>query len=174
MKLKSLTFLFVLFAFLASCSSDDGDSSNNNTEGTWLLTNFQLNQSYDIDNNGTPNSNMLNEVSCNVQNRFVFDSDGTGALVSDGEQISVDAEEINGSYEYAVECDNIDSSIGYAWSEEGTSVYLTQTFLGDTELIKSGNTLTYFLPNAFEIPIIENGNFTGYEFVDVTFIYTKQ
>ena len=59
--LLNLCFAFILVCF-TSCSTDDvTQDSKNAITGVWKLTAWNINGGFDINNDGTVSSNLLNE-----------------------------------------------------------------------------------------------------------------
>ena len=57
--LNLLAFTFLIVA--TSCSSDNNDNPTQ-VDGTWKLTAWNVGESYDLNNDGTASSNLLDEM----------------------------------------------------------------------------------------------------------------
>ncbi len=62
--MKRLIIMIFAVGIIASCSSDDDASSENSIVGTWILTEANLAIPVDINQDGTPNRNVLDELPC--------------------------------------------------------------------------------------------------------------
>ena len=88
-RLMSVLCIAILFA---SCSSDDDSSSSENRlEGSWTLTQANLEAPLDLNNDGTADPNFIVEVPC-------FEGDITFTANGDFTQnfSDVDIQEVNG------------------------------------------------------------------------------
>lgn len=78
--LLNLCLAFMLVCF-ASCSSDDMQDSNDlSIVGVWQLTAWNVEGGFDINNDGTKSSNLLNEIDCFRNETLFFDKNGVVSL----------------------------------------------------------------------------------------------
>lgn len=73
--MKNAMYLFVLTLFIAGCSSDDDNGSENNLLGAWILTEVNLPLPLDLNEDGTPSTNVMDEFSC-FQGSISFQGNG--------------------------------------------------------------------------------------------------
>ena len=76
--------LFILSGLLlaTACSSDSDDNDNNaELEGTWRLTAWNVGESYDLNNDGTSSSNLLDEIDC-YNNETISFANGVATYMS--------------------------------------------------------------------------------------------
>jgi len=157
-----------------SCSKDnDDDNSTVTLEGTWKLTAWNVATPYDLNGDGTVNTNILQELNCYNNETVVFVSGGTG-LANSTSYADIMAELTAGTvdeYTYTIDCIQENESFPFTWSLNGNTI----TFdAGPDAFVAtlSGNTFSYVVPEGLDIP-----NEDGTETVilqDLTFVYTKQ
>ncbi len=73
--MKNIMYLFILTLFIAGCSSDDDTGSENNLTGAWVLAEVNLPLPLDLNGDGTPSTNVLDEFSC-FQGSLSFQGNG--------------------------------------------------------------------------------------------------
>ncbi|WP_190808699.1 hypothetical protein [Flagellimonas sp. S3867] len=123
MKTLKILPLLVLLISLVSCSSDDDGGStliNSDVIGIWDLVEVNISSAQDIDNDGTPSSNLLDEVDC-ISGTLLIDGDLAWTL----EQSIVTITTITGGLFFA-DCSGNSSSSG-TWTASETLV----SFSGD-------------------------------------------
>ncbi len=117
-------FLFLVLSLsLGACSSDDGGNTitiNSDVIGVWDLIQVNISSAQDIDLNGTPSANLLDEVDC-ISGTLLIDGDFVWTL----EQSIINITEITGGLFFA-DCAGTSSSTG-RWNSDDTSV----SFSGD-------------------------------------------
>ena len=78
--LLNLCFVFALVCF-SSCSTDDSQDSNDSSiTGVWKLTAWNVEEGFDINNDGTISTNLLNEIDCSRNETLFFDNKGVVSL----------------------------------------------------------------------------------------------
>ncbi|WP_298496693.1 hypothetical protein [uncultured Algibacter sp.] len=78
--LLNLCFACIL-VFFTSCSSDDAQDKNSTAIiGVWKLTAWNVDQGFDINNDGVVNTNLLNEIDCPRNETLFFDDKGIVSL----------------------------------------------------------------------------------------------
>ncbi|WP_422861298.1 hypothetical protein [Flagellimonas sp. W118] len=116
-KLKILLFL-ALSLGLGACSSDDGGNTttiNTDVIGVWDLIQVNISSAQDINLNGTPSANLLDEVDC-ISGTLLIDGDFVWTL----EQSIINITEITGGLFFA-DCAGSSSTTGI-WTSNDTSV----------------------------------------------------
>lgn len=76
---KIFGLVIVIIAFTA-CSKDDNDDNNLSIEGIWKLTAFEVENAYDLNNDGIASKNILTEIDCYHQD-IIFNADDTGQII---------------------------------------------------------------------------------------------
>ncbi|WP_132218522.1 hypothetical protein [Mariniflexile fucanivorans] len=162
--MKRIILALVLFTLVfVSCSSDS-------VNGVWVLTEWNVNNGFDINNDGIINTNILNEIECVNNETLVFDSKGV-VTSNNTFNPSIDIVLVNGTsnnYVFNVECD-----------EEGVISFATTYTINGNEVLISdrvatvnGNKLSRVFVDAIKI---YNEDLT--EIIaskDLTLVYTKQ
>jgi hypothetical protein len=154
-----------------SCSSDDNQVSNSNPLiGVWHLTAWNVEGGFDINNDGTVSSNLLNEIDCARNETLFFDDNG---VVSLNTTFNPDLEivllnpEMN-LYSFEVGCDTegvISLATSYTRSE-------SVIYMGETEAFYDGNEITIVFEDRLNV---YNSDFTEIvETKDLTLVYKKQ
>ncbi|MEM0517765.1 MULTISPECIES: lipocalin family protein [Aequorivita] len=171
---KLFGLLFLALAFTA-CSSDDDSSSNEaSIEGTWKMTAFNTENAYDLNNDGTASTSVMDETNCYQNETIVFNADGTGTAFNTS-YADIELTLVAGTtdeYEYTVTCVSEDDSTPFLYTQNGNTITLTMGgFNQDVTL--SGNTLTYVFEEGFYVEVDNNGTTTTVT-EDITFVFTKQ
>jgi len=87
-------YLLVLTLFIAGCSSDDDNGSENNLIGAWILTKVNLPLPLDLNEDGIASTNVLSEFPC-FQGSLSFQANGQYAQnLSTLMEIEVDGETV--------------------------------------------------------------------------------
>jgi hypothetical protein len=151
-----------------SCSKDDEEVNDSSVVGTWKLTGYDIGFSADINNDGTKDFNILNEIDCVVNEELVFKTNGT-VISKDSFHhiIDISKSDPSGAYVFNVECS--EGYISFATSYIQTN---NMVEFNDVVSIISNGQFTRVFENAVEI---YNEDFT--EIVDIknlTLTYTKQ
>ena len=108
---------------LWSCSSDDDGNVvtiNSDVIGVWDLIEVNISSTQDIDLDGIPSTNLLDEIDC-ISGTLLIDGDFVWTL----EQSIINITEITGGLFFA-DCAGISSSTG-RWNSDATTV----SFAGD-------------------------------------------
>ncbi|MFK7783393.1 hypothetical protein [Psychroserpens sp.] len=166
-----LILVFFVLNFYA-CSSDD-DSNDDNTvslEGVWLLSTLSVESSFDFNNDGVASRNLYEETPCYDNDFINFREDGTVNIVTALTSITI---EITSPTEYGhvYECLNgFDQET--TWTRNGNTITVEN---GSTDFIGtiSGNTMTVFIENFFQIEMYDGMDYS-YPEEDVVLVYTKQ
>lgn len=166
---------FILFAFilsLCSCSSDDDNSSSDSSpEGTWQLISLRTETAFDLDNDGTAQTDIFDETPCYSDNFVSFDSEGGARIVNGLTFIYADVNPNDASdYEYVYQCED-GFDVETTWTQNGSAVSILlagQNVLGTI----SGDMMTVVIPDLFEIELYDGMNYTDVE-ENVTLIYAK-
>lgn len=166
-----LILVFFVFNFCA-CSSDD-DSNNDSEaslEGIWILSSLRVESTFDFNNDGTASQNLFEETPCYDNDFINFRTDGTVNVVTALTEITVEVTSPT-EYNHVYEClDGFDQET--TWTRDGNTITVEY---GSTDLVGtiSGNTLTVYIENFFEIEMYDGMNYS-YPNEDVTLEYTKQ
>ncbi len=171
---KFFGLLFIALAFTA-CSSDDDSNNTTSLQGTWKMTAFNTENAYDLNNDGTASTSVMDETNCYQNETLVFNADGsTGSAIATS-YADIELTLVAGTtdeYEYSVTCVSEDDTTPFLYTQNGNNV--TLSFGGDSQtLTLSGNTLTYVFEEGFFIEVDNNGTTTTVT-EDITFVFTKQ
>lgn len=153
----------------------DNSGTNNPTsiDGTWLLTAWNTADAFDLNNDGTPSINVLDEMNCYTNETLILNTDNTGSANSTS-YAEITAELVVGTtnqFTYTISCIQDNETTNLTWSQTGSTVSLTDTF-GTTDWTLSGSTLSLTIPDGFEV--YESDGITISTTSDLTFVYTKQ
>ena len=169
--LLNLCIAFALVCF-TSCSTDnDDDLINADIIGVWELTAWNVDGGFDINNDGTVNTNLLNEIDCSHNETLRFDNKG---FVSLNTTFNPDIDiallnETTREYSFNVTCDT-EGVISLATAY--TRVENTIMF-GNSEALLEDNQISITYRDRIEI---FNLDITPQvvETKDLTLVYTKQ
>ena len=155
MAVQKWSTFFIILMVLFSCSSDDGGTpvvpESFLAIGAWDLTAVNINLSQDVNEDGTPSTNLIDELPC-LSGLLTINSNNTWtARITD-----VSVTPVTGEL-YIIDCGNTLSFSGN-WSNTGNTLSLNSSDFQDFTL--SGDTLT---ENRGE-------NLPGF----LNFVYTKQ
>lgn len=156
---------------MASCSNDDDNNSvntnpNSDLVGTYRMTAWNSPMSVDFDNDGTSNTNMMNESPCYDDSMMTINANGTYTMTYNyvninGGTVSCQAETTNGT-----------------WTRNGNS-FSTSHLLGGQNMNTSYNfasgsstTLTRNMSN-WNYPTMNNGT-AEYAQGNVSMVMTRQ
>lgn len=118
MKLK-LSMLGLLGVFILSCSSDDGNGSENaSIVGTWNITSFQTSQSYDLNDDGESSNDLVEELDC-FTSVISFTDDGTFTFMSSDIDFTA-----QGENDFTIEC-NGSSTLSGTYALDGNTLTTT-------------------------------------------------
>jgi hypothetical protein len=105
--LLNLSYAILLVCF-TSCSTDDTQDSNDSPiVGVWELTAWNVEEAFDFNNDGTANTNLLNEINCSRNETLFFENNGVVSLnttFNPDLNISLLNNETN-TYNFDVTCD---------------------------------------------------------------------
>jgi len=166
----SLCIAFTLVCF-TSCSSGDTDDSNNQTIlGVWELTAWNIEGGFDINNDGTLSTNLLNEIDCSRNETLLFNKNGVVSLnTTFNPEINITL--LSGeteTYNFDVACDT-EGVISLATEYTVKDSIIT---IGESEAEIDGNQISLVFEDRLKIynedktEIIETRN--------LTLVYTKQ
>ncbi|WP_178988932.1 lipocalin family protein [Winogradskyella schleiferi] len=179
---KFILGLFVLtsLSLTTACSSDDDDNTSSNIEGAWKLTAWNVSgSSYDLNNDGTASTNLLEEMNCYNNETIVFNNNVATYMTTSYADIY--AELVAGStsdYVYTIECQDEVSNSPASYSVNGNTVTITTTYEEDGTIYEvillatlNGNTLSFVLEEGLYIE--ENVGFDVIVEQDLTLVFTK-
>ena len=165
-----LCIAFVLVSF-TSCSTDDmQDSNNSSITGVWKLTAWNIEGGFDINNDGTISSNLLNEIDCSRNETLFFDNNGVVSLnTTFNPDIGIALlNETTNEYSFDVTCDT-EGVISLATEYTIKDSIIT---IGESEAMIEGNQISLVFEDRIEI---YNEDFTEIlETKDLTLVYNKQ
>lgn len=166
----NLCIAFVLVCF-TSCSSDDmQDSNNSSISGVWKLTAWNIEGGFDINNDGTISSNLLNEIDCSRNETLFFDNNGVVSLnTTFNPDIGIALlNETTDEYSFDVTCDT-EGVISLATEYTIKDSIIT---IGESEAMIEGNQISLVFEGRIKI---HNEDFTEViETKDLTLVYNKQ
>ncbi|WP_452220232.1 hypothetical protein [Lacinutrix salivirga] len=172
--------LSLLCLFVLSCSSDD-DSNNDSTPaivGTWVISQFNLeNDAFDLNGDGTESNELISESGCYQGETIVFNANGTGSLTFTTD-LDLKLTIQNNVETFSDECLTDNANFNFTWSQLDNGSFVADAN-GDAETITllSNNTLSRSSFFEYEIEFLDgNGNVTSTAFSDsdATIVYTKQ
>lgn len=150
-------------------------TSNEDIEGTWLLTAWNGEEPIDLNNDGAESANFLDEIDCYTNETIVFNTDNTGVVMSTS-YATFNFEIETGttdSYIYTVTCDQEVENSNFTWTQTGNTISITDTATTDvSEWTVNGNQLSTFVPSGFIA--FNSDDITVTVSQDLTFVYTKQ
>lgn len=163
--------LFILcFASLlfASCSSEDNEDSS--IVGTWKLTAWDVVDGFDINNDGTVSTNILDEIECANNETLIFETNG---VVSSNKTFNPDIdvallEGTTDEYAFDVICDQ-QGVIGFATTY---SQNIDTVIFNDKASTIIGNQLFRVIKESITIYNEDYTEIVGTK--DLTLVYTKQ
>lgn len=129
--------------------------------GNWKLTELNLEEPFDFNQDGTASINLMTETNCYQNELMSFLPNNTGISTSNSyANITVDDEN------FTVECIEETEETPFTWSQTETSFSIVVD--GNTlPAILAGNKITFTIPEGFMAGSVET-------LQDITFIYTKQ
>jgi len=166
----NLCIAFILVCF-TSCSTDDmQDSNNSSITGVWKLTAWNIEGGFDINNDGTISSNLLNEIDCSRNETLFFDNNG---IVSLNTTFNPDIDiallnETTDEYSFDITCDTEGViSLATEYTVENSVI-----MIGESEAMIKGNQISLVFEDRIKI---YNVDFTEViETKDLTLVYNKQ
>lgn len=129
--------------------------------GNWKLTELNLEEPFDFNQDGTVNTNLMTETNCYQNELMSFLPNNTGISTSNSyANITVDGEN------FTVECVEETEETPFTWSQtqNAFSIVVDGQTLPATLV---GNKITFTIPEGFMTGGME-------VLQDITFIYTKQ
>ncbi|MEZ4793001.1 MAG: lipocalin family protein [Gelidibacter sp.] len=174
--MRKLFLSLVAISTLAfnSCSSDNDDNSTVSLVGTWKLTAWNSTVGYDINNDGTANTNILQELNCYANETVVFNANNT-AVANSTSYADITAEITAGTtdeFTYTVDCVQENDSFPLTWSVNGNTITFDEGTADEIVGTLSGNTISILIPEGL---VVYNDDLTEIEVnQDLTYVYTKQ
>lgn len=173
--MRKIILLSALSLFLFACSSDDDNAPTvDPIVGTWRMTAYEVENSYDFNGDGTASRELISETNC-YQNETIQINEGGTAIALSNSLLNVVADLVAGTtdqYTYTTNCENEAEITPTNWTLNGT----TLSFQEDDGFTV---TATYNGSNQFSIVVSEgfeifSGEFNAVTEEDVTITYTKQ
>ena len=163
--------LALFLVFVTSCTSEDIQESNNSQLlGSWKLNAWNINNGFDMNNDGVVSTNLLNEIDCSYQETLLFEPDN---VVSLNTTFNPDLDIVllnnsNDEYRFNVGCDT-EGVVSLA-----TLYTLKDSIIsfGNIEAVIDNNKISIVYKNKIEI---YNEDLTEVvETKDLTLVYVKQ
>jgi hypothetical protein len=168
--LLNLCIAFVLVCF-ASCSTEDvQDSNNSSITGVWKLTAWNIDGGFDMNNDGTVSTNLLNEMDCSRNETLFFDNNGVVSLnTTFNPDLNIALlDDTTNTYSFNVACDT-EGVISLATEYTLNDAVL---MIGESEAQIEGNKISLVFEDRIKI---YNEDFTEViEAKDLTLVYIKQ
>lgn len=172
--MRKILLLSALSLFLFSCSSDDDAPTVDPIIGTWKMTSFEVENSYDFNGDGTASREIISETNC-YQNETIQINEGGTAVALSNSFLTVVADLVVGTtdeFTYTINCENEAEITPTNWTLNGS----TLSFQEDdgftvTATYNGSNQFTIVVSEGFEI---YSGGFNVVTEEDVTITYTKQ
>jgi hypothetical protein len=168
--LFNLCFTFLLICFIG-CSKDDMQNSDNSAiTGVWGLSAWNIDGGFDINNDGTVSTNLLNEIDCSRNETLIFNNKGVVSLnTTFNPDISIALlNEETSEYIFTVICDT-----------EGV-ISLATSYTVENNIILFGNSEALVEDNQISITYKDRIEVFNLDFTqvlatkDLTLIYEKQ
>ena len=136
-KINGLLVLTCMAFILFSCSSDDGAPVDDDSAavGTWTLTALNINPPQDIDMDGTPTSNILDELACATGTIIIAEDGSWGSTI---ENLSITT--ITGGL-FIISCSGTETQSNGSWLLQGNQLTLFRDF-SSVIFTLDGDTLT--------------------------------
>ncbi|MFK7750151.1 MAG: hypothetical protein AB8B65_17295 [Kordia sp.] len=173
--MRKILLLSAFSLFLVACSSDDdAPAPADPIVGTWKMTSYEVENSYDFNNDGTANRDLLIETNC-YQNETIQINEGGAAIVLSNSFLTVVAELVVGTtdeFTYTLNCENEAEITTTNWTLNGTSLsFQEEDGFTIIATYNGSNQFSFTVPEGFEI---FSGGFNAVAEEDVTITYTKQ
>jgi hypothetical protein len=170
-----LMFAIVAFVFV-SCNDDEvtiddgGDSVS--VEGNFRLTEFNTENGYDFNEDGTASPNLITETNCYLNETVVFNADLSGEFTSTSFAEIILEVDANDNYSYTVECIEETDVTAFTWTQSNNTVEVTieGTIIEGTI---DGNILVLVIPSGFTQEIEDGSGGSVVITEDLTFVYTR-
>lgn len=153
-RLRSAFVLLSLSIFLAACGSDDNSGGNNEPApviGVWDLVELNVTPAQDVDQDGTSNSNLLDELNC-VSGTLTINDVGTWSLNLNGVTVTT----ITGGL-FNIRCNEVAGFNSGTWAFQNNQLTLFQaaepivlTLDGDRLTNLVGETLPDFFSEVYQ------------------------
>lgn len=157
--------------FFTSCSTDDvQDSDNDAIKGIWKLTAWNVDEGFDINQDGIVSSNLLNEIDCSRNETLFFDDNGVVSLnttFNPDLDITLIDENTN-EYNFNVVCDT-EGVISLATSY---TIDDSMIMIGESEATVQGNLISLVFEDRIKIYNEDLTQVVATQ--DLTLVYTKQ
>ena len=147
--LKAILPLLAVAVFLQGCSNDDSGGGNDVSAelvGTWQLTEVNVSEAIDTNDDGTTTTNLMTEVDC-LEDTLILSAD---ASWSSSGIFPANISPITGNL-YNVSCSNV-LVRGGNWGFSGSSLFLSGDF--QATFLYDGTRLT--LPIGNDLPGIQS------------------
>ncbi|GAA3654056.1 hypothetical protein [Flavivirga jejuensis] len=166
--MNKLFYILCFVLVFTSCSSDDNDGVS--IIGVWELTAWDVMDGFDINNDGTASTNIIDEIECTNNETLIFEDNG---VMSSNETYNPDIniallEGTTDEYMFNVSCDE-QGIIGFATSYSQTN---NTVIFNDIEFTVIDNQLFRVIKESVKI---YNEDFTEVVATkDLKLVYTKR
>lgn len=157
--------------FFTSCSSDDMQNQNNsNLQGIWKLAAWNVEDGFDMNNDGVINTNLLNEIDCSQNETLLFEANG---VVSLNTTFNPDIEivllnDTANDYRFNIECDTEGIiSLATSYTVNGSAISI-----GESNAQFDGNQISMVFENSLEIYNEDSTEVIATK--DLTLVYVKK
>ncbi|WP_177734680.1 MULTISPECIES: lipocalin family protein [Flavobacterium] len=146
-----------------------GNTGGGNITGTYLMTAFNTSVPTDLNGDGTPSTNQMNETNCFNNSLLVLNANNTFTASSNGIDI------VSDGVTETMECFT-DPNLTGTWTLTGTTLSLTYTDEGETytdNYTVSGSTITASVEEGQVVGTANDGS-PVYLTATISIVYTKQ
>ncbi len=165
--------LALMLVFVTSCTSEDIQESNNSQVlGVWKLNAWNIENGFDINNDGVVSTNLLNEIDCSYQETLLFEANNVVSLNTtfnpNLDVVLLNNSDADDEYRFNVECDTEGIvSLASLYTLSGSIISF-----GNIEAVIENNKISIIYKNRIEI---YNEDLTQIvETKDLTLVYIKQ
>ena len=174
---KHILSTLVIITMFTACKKDDINENPGPVTlvGTWKLTAWKSANAYDLNGDGTTNTNLLNEFDCYHNELIIFDDDRTG-IMKNSSSTNVIATLVTGTentYTYAITCIQEQDNSFFNWSRPNENTIAISESDETYNLNLNGNKISFLVD---EFVVATDDSTTSYPVIieDLIFVYTKQ
>lgn len=163
-------YLTLLLSLLfINCSSDSSNMDDGGEKftvvGTWKLTSYTFENSYDFNQDGKSSNDFMLETACFDDITMILNADGTGETIA-STQLDFT---FSGPNEYTMNCSSDAVTDAITWELEGDILTIQGSVQGYSVTIE-GNTFSYSRNADQLVQVLFDPSFKDNE----TVVYTKQ
>lgn len=165
----NLLAILILVCYTSCSSEDNQETDSNPLTGVWELTAWNIDGGFDINNDGTVNTNLLNEIDCARNETLFFDDNGVVSLNTtfnpDLDIILLDP--LLNLYSFNVTCDTEGIiSLATSYTRSGEIIYV-----GEIEAYYDGTEISIVFEDRLEVYNADLSEIV--ETKDLTLVYQK-